>query len=174
MSAKDNMLLKYLPRRFDSLPDTEVNHHPDGHQTQHELPVELSGLVQTRGDVQHLVPAQRPHNVYTKPTSLSLIVTFDHDIKQNSLPELNDGRPCVGQVSTRHVATDGHVSQAGVFAVLVVEGLDAAGRVPHVVTGGPGEGGVKGLNQVVEAPGQHHDVIGITKKHDDHGGITQT
>lgn len=95
-------------------------------------------------------------------------------MKQNSLPELDDGRPCVGQVGTRHVASDGHVGQAGIFAVLVVEGLDAAGRVPHVVTGGPGEGGVKGLNQVVEAPGQHHDVIGITKKHDDHGGVTQT
>lgn len=55
----------------------------------------------------------------------------------------------------------------------MVEDLDAVGRVPRVVTAGPGEGGAEGLDQVVEAPGQHHDVIGITEKHDHHGGVTQ-
>lgn len=93
---------------------------------------------------------------------------------QNSLPEFDDGRPCVSQVGAGEVSADGHVGEAGVSAVLVVEDLDAVGRVPCVVTGGPGEGGVKGLDQVVEAPGQHHDVIGITEKHNHHGGVTQT
>lgn len=50
--------MRYLSCRFDSLPDAEVNHNPDGHQTQHELPVNGSGVVQTGRDVQHLVPAQ--------------------------------------------------------------------------------------------------------------------
>lgn len=93
---------------------------------------------------------------------------------QHSLPEFDDGRPCVSQVGAGEVSADGHVGEAGVSAVLVVEDLDAVGRVPCVVTGGPGEGGVKGLDQVVEAPGQHHDVIGITEKHNHHGGVTQT
>ena len=60
------MCVCYLPGGFDSLPDAEVNHHPDGHQTQRELPVHFSRFIQTRGDVQHLVPAQRDRedNVY--------------------------------------------------------------------------------------------------------------
>lgn len=55
-----------------------------------------------------------------------------------------------------------------------MEDLDAAGRVPLVVAGGPRERGGEGLDQVVEAPGQHHDVVGVTEKHNHHGGITQT
>lgn len=53
------MYAYYLSGGFDSLPDTEVNQNPDGHQTQHELPVHPSGFIQTRGDVQYLVPAHR-------------------------------------------------------------------------------------------------------------------
>jgi len=55
-----------------------------------------------------------------------------------------------------------------------VEDLDAAGRVPLVVAGGPRQGGAEGLDQVVKAPGQNHDVVGVAEEHDDHGGVTQT
>lgn len=55
-----------------------------------------------------------------------------------------------------------------------MEPLNTVGCIPCVVTGGPGKGGVKRLDQVVEAPGQHHDVIRITEKHNHHGGITKT
>ena len=51
--------------------------------------------------------------------------------------------------------------------------LDAALRVPGVVAGGPGQGGAEGLDEVVEAPGQHHDVVGVTKEHNHHRGIAQ-
>jgi len=66
----------YLPGGFHSLPDAEVDQNPDHHQTQHELPVELSGFVQTRRDVQNFVSAQRKRAVSirnsTEPrTSLS-------------------------------------------------------------------------------------------------------
>lgn len=72
---------------------------------------------------------------------------------QNSLPELDDGRSCVCELGAGHVAADGDVGEAGVVAVVVMEGLDAVGRVPLVATGGPRQGGAKGLDQVVEAPG---------------------
>lgn len=68
----------YLPRGFDSLPDTEVNHNPDGHQTQHELPVELSRFIQTRRDVQHLVPVQREEDVHIKPAEIRF-----HKLEEN-------------------------------------------------------------------------------------------
>lgn len=70
-----------------------------------------------------------------------------------SLPELNDGRPSICQLGTGHVAADGDVGQAGIVAVLVMEALDAVLRVPFIATGGPGEGGTEGFDQVVEAPG---------------------
>lgn len=92
----------------------------------------------------------------------------------DSLPELNDGGAGVGQLGTGHVPTDGDVGQAGILAVLMVEGLDAHGRVPDVVTAGPGQGGTERLDQIVEAPGQNHDVVGVTEEDDHHGGIAQT
>lgn len=98
----------------------------------------------------------------------------DHNQNQNSLPELDDGWSCVCQLGTGHVADVGDVREGAVVAVLVTEGHDAVRCVPFIVTGGPGKGGVEGLDQVVEAPGQHHDVVGITEKHDHHGGVTQT
>lgn len=55
----------------------------------------------------------------------------------------------------------------------MVEDLDAAGGVPLVVTGGPGQRGAEGLDQVVEAPGQNHDVVGVAEEHDHHGGEAQ-
>lgn len=78
---------------------------------------------------------------------------LQHDQNQNLLPELDDGRPRVRELGAGHVATDGGVGEAGVVAGLVMEGLDAVGRVPLVATGGPRQGGAKGLDQVVEAPG---------------------
>lgn len=59
--------VRYLPSRFDSLPDAEVNQNPDDHQTQHELPVNGSSVVQTRRDVQHLVPAQTEVRTVVQP-----------------------------------------------------------------------------------------------------------
>ncbi|MEQ2269016.1 hypothetical protein XENORESO_020689 [Xenotaenia resolanae] len=41
-----------------TIKDAEVNQNPDSHQTQHQLPVDLSRFIQTRRDVQHFVPAQ--------------------------------------------------------------------------------------------------------------------
>lgn len=55
-----------------------------------------------------------------------------------------------------------------------MEALNAVGRVPFVITGGPWEDGVKGFNKVVKTPGQDHDVVGVTEEHNDHGGVTQT
>lgn len=56
----------------------------------------------------------------------------------------------------------------------MVKDLDAAGRVPGVVTGGPGQGSVEGLDEIVEGPGQDHDVVGVTEEHYHHGGIPQS
>lgn len=71
----------YLSGGFDSLPDTEVNQNPDGHQTQHELPVHPSGFIQTRGDVQYLVPAHTEReDIYINPTTvreqICVFITF--------------------------------------------------------------------------------------------------
>lgn len=57
-------MFSYLAGGFDSLPDAEIDQNPDGHQAQDELPVELAGLVQTWGDVQHLVSAQSEEDSY--------------------------------------------------------------------------------------------------------------
>lgn len=56
----------------------------------------------------------------------------------------------------------------------MVEGLDAAGRVPGVVARGPRQHRVEGLDQVVEAPGQDHDVVGVAEEHDHHRGVAET
>lgn len=92
----------------------------------------------------------------------------------DSLPELDDGRAGVGQLATGQVPADGDVGQAGVLAFLVVKGLDAHGGVPDVVAAGPRQGGAERLDEIVEAPGQHHDVVGVAEEHDHHGGVTQT
>lgn len=94
--------------------------------------------------------------------------------KRNLLPVLDDGRPHVLQLSAGHVPGDGDVSKAAVVTDLVREALDATGRVPFVFTGGPGEGGAKGHTQVVDPPGQNHNVVSVTEEDNNHGGKTQT
>ena len=96
----------------------------------------------------------------------------------NSLPELDDGRAGARQVLAGHVGREGGVGQRGVhqgavLAGVLAEALDAVGRVPRVAARGPGQRGVEGLDEVVEAPGQHHDVVGVAEEHDDHGRIAQ-
>lgn len=125
-------------------------------------------MVQSGRDVQHFVPARAQTRSERRPRP-------DPARNRYSLPELDDGRAGVSQVGAGQVGSaHGGVGQAGVGTVQVVEGLQAVGRVPFVVTSGPGEGGAKGPDQVVEAPGQNHDVISVAEKHDDHGGVAQT
>ena len=93
---------------------------------------------------------------------------------RNSLPELYDGRASFGQLQAGEVGGGGGIGQAAVLTVAVVEEVNTARRVPFIITGGPGQDGVKGLDQVVEAPDQHHDVVGVTEKYNHHGGIAQT
>lgn len=93
----------------------------------------------------------------------------------DSLPEFYNGGAGINQVSAGHVAVaHGGVGKAGVLAVLVVEDLYAAGSVPLIVTGGPGQSRAEGLDQVVEAPGQNHDVVGVAEEHNHHGGKTKS
>lgn len=44
--------------------------------------------------------------------------------------------------------------------------------VPHVVACGPRQGAFKGVIQVDEGPGQHHDVVDVQIGHDDLGRHT--
>lgn len=39
---------------------------------------------------------------------------------------------------------------------------------------GPGQSGSEGLDQVIEAPGQHHDVVSVAIEDNHHGGVAQT
>ena len=39
------VVLVYLASRLDSLPDTEIDEDPDGHQTQEHLPVHPTRVV---------------------------------------------------------------------------------------------------------------------------------
>lgn len=55
----------------------------------------------------------------------------------------------------------------------MAEDLHAVGSVPGVATCGPGQRGGEGLDQVIEAPGQHHDVVGVAVEDDHHGGVAQ-
>lgn len=73
-------MFSYLARGFDSFPDAEIDQNPDGHQAQDELPVELARLVQTWGDVQHLVSAQSEEHSY---------ITAGITGSQHSLAEIN-------------------------------------------------------------------------------------
>jgi hypothetical protein len=71
---------------------------------------------------------------------------------KNLLPEFNNGRTPICQLLTCHVAI-GSVANGAIQAVFMMKDLDAAGRVPGVVTGGPGQGSVEGLDEIVEGPG---------------------
>lgn len=85
----------------------------------------------------------------------------------DSLPELDHRGPAVGKLVT------GEVGQAGVGTVFMVEDLHTVESVPGMAARGPGQRGGEGLHQVVEAPGQHHDVVGVAVEDDHHGGIAQ-
>lgn len=85
----------------------------------------------------------------------------------DSLPELDDWGPAVGKLVTCEV---GH---GGIGTVFVAEDLHTIGSVPRVATRGPGQRGGEGLHQIIEAPGQHHDVIGVAVEDDHHGGVAQ-
>ena len=85
----------------------------------------------------------------------------------DSLPELDDRGPAVSKLVTCEV---GH---GGIGTVFVAEDLHAIGSVPRVATRGPGQRGGEGLHQIIEAPGQHHDVIGVAVEDDHHGGVAQ-
>lgn len=89
---------------------------------------------------------------------------------RNLLPEFNDGRAALRQLLTRQV-TEAGVANGAILALIMAEDLDAGLAVPGIVTGWPGKCSAEGLHEVVEAPGQHHDVIGVAEEHYDHWGI---
>lgn len=81
--------------------------------------------------------------------------------KNNSLPELGDGGGEVGGV--------GGQPQGLVFADGV---LHAVFCVPGLLALGPGELRLETLQQVVETPGQDHDVVDVQERHDDEGRVS--
>lgn len=81
--------------------------------------------------------------------------------KNNSLPELRDGGGKVGGV--------GGQPQGLVFADGV---LHAVVCVPGLLALGPGELRLETLQQVVETPGQDHDVVDVQERHDDEGRVS--
>lgn len=83
--------------------------------------------------------------------------------KNYSLPELCDGGGEVGGV--------GHQPQALVLADGV---LHTVFRVPGLLALGPGELRLETLQQVVESPGQDHDVVDVQERHDDEGRISDS
>lgn len=83
--------------------------------------------------------------------------------RDNSLPELSDRGGKVGEV--------GRQPQCLVLADRV---LYAALRVPGLLAFGPGKLRLKALEQVVESPGQDHDVVDVQKRHDHERGIADT
>lgn len=86
----------------------------------------------------------------------------------NSLPELDDRGPTVSKLVTCEVG------QAGIGTVFMAKDLHTVRSVPGMATRGPGQSGGEGLDQVIEAPGQHHDVVGVAVEDNHHGGIAQT
>lgn len=83
--------------------------------------------------------------------------------KNNSLPKLCDGGGKVGGV--------GRQPQARVFADRV---LHTVFCVPELLALGPGQLRLETLQQVVESPGQDHDVVDVQKRHDDEGRVSDT
>lgn len=86
----------------------------------------------------------------------------------DSLPELDDGGPAVSKLVTCEVG------QAGIGTVFMAKDLHTVRSVPGVATRSPWQSGSKGLDQVIEAPGQHHDVVSVAVEDNHHGGIAQT
>jgi len=81
----------------------------------------------------------------------------------HSLPELGDGGGVVGHVGRE---PEGLVPPDRV--------LYAELGVPGLVAFGPGELWLEALYQVVERPGQDHDVVHVQQGHDHHGGVADT
>lgn len=149
----------YLSRRLDSLPDTEEADDPDEQQTQGEVPLHRTQVVDPGADGEHVISA-------TKRKTVSSVLVFwshrgqkinslvprvrnalsfsgekftvygtDHRARhlseaRNLLPELGDGGD-QGQVGGVGRQHEGPVHAAGV--------LDAAVGVPGVVALGPGK-----------------------------------
>lgn len=86
-----------------------------------------------------------------------------HVAKNNSLPEFRDGGGEVGAVDCQ--------PQGLVFADSV---LHAVHRVPGLLALGPGELRLKALQQVVQSPGQDHDVVDVQEGHNDEGRVSDT
>lgn len=92
---------------------------------------------------------------------------------KHSLPKFNDRRTALGELLARQVSKWG-VADGSVLAVALTKDLDAVFCVPRVVAGGPGQRGVEGLYEVIETPGQDHDVVRVTEEHNHHGGVTKS
>lgn len=92
---------------------------------------------------------------------------------KHSLPKFNDRRTARCELLARQVAERG-VANGSVMAVVVAEDLDAMFCVPRVVAGGPGQRSVEGLYEVIETPGQDHDVVRVTEEHNHHGRETKS
>lgn len=56
----------------------------------------------------------------------------------------------------------------------MAEGLDAALCVPVIGAGGPGQCGGEGFDEVIEAPCQDHDVVGVAEEHYNHRSIAES
>lgn len=79
------------------------------------------------------------------------------------LPELGDGRGEVSSICSRPEC------------LILAEGiLHAVLRVPFVVAACPGELWLKALEQVVQAPGQDHNVVDVQQRNDHNGCVADT
>lgn len=79
---------------------------------------------------------------------------------RNSLPEFSDRGGEIGDVGRQ---PQGLVLADGV--------LHAAVSVPGLFALGPGKFRLKALEQVVESPGQDHNVVDVQERHDDERGV---
>lgn len=82
---------------------------------------------------------------------------------QYLLPELSDGR---SEVSGIHSSPE--------CLVLAESILNAIFCVPFVVAACPGELRLKALEQVVQAPGQNHNVVDVQQRNDHDGRVADT
>lgn len=86
-----------------------------------------------------------------------------HVARNNSLPKFRNRGGKVGSVDCQ--------PQGLVFADGV---LHTGVCVPGLLALGPGELRLKTLQQVVEPPGQDHDVVDVEERHDDERRISDT
>lgn len=81
----------------------------------------------------------------------------------HSLPELDDRGGEVSGVGRSHQCL-----------VLAQDVLHAVLSVPRLVALGPGQLRLEALEQVVEAPGQDHNVVDVEQGYNDNGGVANT